>query len=128
MNSYTLGLRIGYEEFPSFQVVCEMPLTVDYQPKFVGDKIEDQKVNCDKPWSFTIPTYTDSEKQPAQLAIDLGQASSVLEFDISSRSIKSDPANIAEISQTFSVNVTLTDSHEASSSFAFNLDVFCSVY
>jgi hypothetical protein len=41
VNSYTLGLNIGYEEFPSFQVVCEMSLTVDYQPKIVGEKVED---------------------------------------------------------------------------------------
>jgi hypothetical protein len=46
-GSYLLGLRIGYDEFPSFQVLCEMPLSLEYKPKIWGDKVEDQKVGCD---------------------------------------------------------------------------------
>jgi hypothetical protein len=81
VSSYNVGLLIGYEEFPNFQVLCEMPLSVEYQPRFSGDKIEDQKVNCLKPWTFTLPEYTDFEKQPAKIAIDFGLAESLFKFE-----------------------------------------------
>ena len=40
-GSYELGIRVGYEEFPSVAVECKVGLTVSYEPKFIGDEIKD---------------------------------------------------------------------------------------
>ena len=87
-----MGLQIGYEEFPKFEVICELPLSVDYEPLFEGDSVEDHSVSCDKPWSMNLPEYFDFEQRPAQLAVDFGDAESLFAFDSASRTIESVPA------------------------------------
>lgn len=38
-NSYTIGLQLGYAEYPSFSVVCSVPLKITYKPVFKGDPL-----------------------------------------------------------------------------------------
>jgi hypothetical protein len=62
-------------------VTCELSLSVEYEPSFTGEKVEDHSVGCDKPWSLTLPEYIDFEKKPARLSVDFGQAQSMFTFD-----------------------------------------------
>jgi hypothetical protein len=41
LGVYKLGLKIHYNELPSYKVRCELPVKVSYNPIFDGDLITD---------------------------------------------------------------------------------------
>jgi|688.fasta_scaffold66785_4 hypothetical protein len=41
LGVYKLGLKIYYNELPSYKVRCELPVKVSYNPIFEGDFIAD---------------------------------------------------------------------------------------
>ena len=63
---------------------------------------------------MAIPKYTDFEKRPAKLAVNLGDADSLFKFDSTNNTIDSEPAKLDGISQTYPVSMILTDSHNFS--------------
>lgn len=119
---------MGYQEIPEFEVLCELRLSVIYEPIFEGDQVTDRSVSCDKPWSMAIPKYTDFEKQPAKLAVSFGEADNLFKFDWTKKTIDSVPDRLEGISETYKVSIILTDSHDYNATFNFNLAVSCRVF
>jgi hypothetical protein len=95
-------LKLGYTEYPETQVMCTTQITIKYVPKFNGKTVDPQTLACKFPWSFKVPTYTDTFKQSVTTNVNLGETSAFLEYDEVFRIIKTlDPDLLEKFTGNF---------------------------
>jgi hypothetical protein len=103
---YNIGLKLGYTEYPDSQVMCTTQITIKYVPKFIGNTIDTQTLACKFPWSFKVPTYTDTFKQSVTTNVNLGETRAFLEYDEVSRIIKTlDPELLEKFIGSFEIKI-----------------------
>ena len=63
-RGYNIGLKVSYEEYPSYKLTCSTPLTLSYTTGFTetggGEKLKAHTFNCGEHWSTIIPDYVDA--------------------------------------------------------------------
>lgn len=57
---YTVGLTIGYAEYPGYEINCGKELKVDYIIKFEGDVATKLVITCGKEAKLVVPEFKDA--------------------------------------------------------------------
>jgi hypothetical protein len=74
-------LRLGFIEYPLFEVMCTSKLSVSYKKSFAGEQLTDQTIPCKKDWSVTVPAMIDAFGKIAVLYVDLNDLQNTLSWD-----------------------------------------------
>lgn len=111
LGTFKVGLKMGYNELPESATTCLKTLSIEYEPSFEGEEIENQGILVGKKWSLTLPKYIDCFGKQAKMELILGDAANFVKYDpeTNSLTLKIDPFELVGFLGSYEINLTFSD-------------------